>query len=188
MALVTTADLSTFMNTNFSTDELARAGIIITGVQAIMETILNRKVETGSVVDEEHLISDPDTEKIFVKNTPVSDVTSLSVDDVEQNANDYTVYSWGVAYALVISSPVPPFPLPVVKISYNYIVPDSSTETCRYLMYKACAREMNLGAQSLWGATEVETDGGYRVTLEQNPFTESEIKTLSRYRRRIAFK
>lgn len=93
MPLVTVDDINTFLGGGLTGDQLAQLEIILDMAIGEIEAYLGRSIEQDEFVEE----VDVDSEgRIFLTNTPVTEVESVSLLGCEIPANEWTHRVWGV--------------------------------------------------------------------------------------------
>lgn len=91
--LATTDDIETFLNVTFSNDQLDQAELLLDLAIGEIEGYLGRPVGPTEFTEEALLDSDG---RIFLNNTPVIDVSSVTLEGTELDADWYEVTKWGI--------------------------------------------------------------------------------------------
>lgn len=184
MAIITYTDLQRFMNREFDTGQRTAATTIISSLERELESYINRPISPVQITDEIHMMS-VNQRQIFLRKAPVIEVTSfyigLADHEVEQDIADFYVHPWGIDNIRIAGDGYR------ALVTYTAGMNSSDVENLSYIMLSASSREMNkvlLDAQGLM-RMNVENSQYFMSGMGENGFTEKELKTASKYKRRV---
>lgn len=207
MALVTVANLKDYMDISFSNIQEDAANIILPGLQSELETYLRRPIETG-VITQTHVVSETHTPLrstayfydesldttqtitdvavsptyiMYAKESPVVSVTSLTrqgPDDVSATTltegDDFIVHPYGFHVMAAQTQDT-------LTAVYTAGVDGTTVPYFKLLILRAASREVQNLHDDVVGLKDLETRD---VATDVTGFTEAELKSVQRYRRR----
>lgn len=172
------------MNREFDTGQRTAATTIISSLERELSLYLNRPISAVQVTDESHRLV-VNQRQIFLRKAPVISVTSFYVgldgDEVEQDIEDFYVHPWGIDNIRIVGEGYR------ALVTYTAGMNAEDAENLSFMMLSAASREMNrvlLDAQGLM-RLDVENSQYYMANLGEVGFTEKELKTASKYKRRV---
>lgn len=210
MALVTAADLKTYMDISLTNRQLDAADMVLEGLQSELETYLRRPLEVTTFT-EVHIIPSSDSgipaSSFFTNDNPSGD--SFYDSQVESSTllePNQTVYLKNTPVVTVTSVTHKPFRGTVrtlvvdqdyivrgygvevfvayandtVTVTYTGGVNGSSIAAFKLIILRAASREMQNMHDDVVGLKDLETRN---VAPLQTGFLESELLTLKRYRK-----
>lgn len=196
-AIIDAQDLARYMKRTIQadSDEANAANEIIDGLEADLEAYVKRPISLVTVTNEEiPEVHHPG--KVFLRQTPVRDVTAVNYDGTVLTG--YSVETWGLSnVALVFLPPASSLSgsVPRPTVSYTAGLPgDDPTTTfgkkARAVLLRAAARDFNqVIRQDLAGVsranvegTSLEFHGGVRAGA--GGMTDAELAGFQRWKRR----
>lgn len=184
--LVSDTELESYMGACWSDDDRAAAIEILTDVQGALEDFLNRPVTIRSFSDEVHVRGafrfGTRERNVYLPHTPVHSITSVKADGVVQDLSREQLKPWGI-YRYFGPTGVNR----TVVVEYTAGLDGESEEFAgmRGKIKRAAAREMQRRADRAQGAKRLSDEGFSVEYLEpEDVFTKSELRSLTRYKRR----
>jgi hypothetical protein len=186
MSILTPYDLGIYMGKTFTHAQEDAAQSILASLEAELEYHLNRPLGFRVFTEEEHKLV-PNQRQIFLRNAPVRSVTSFFVGlagrEVEQNIIDFDVYPWGIDNIRIAGTGNQ------ALVTYTAGMGDISTVALERVLYSAATREMGKYLIDAQGLSKLKVEGT-EYTFPDNGeggFTDSEINSVKRFRRRVIF-
>jgi hypothetical protein len=188
MAILNYADLARYMNKTFSAGEQSAAATILTALEAELSYILNRPLAPVRITDEKHLL-EPGQRQLFLRKAPVRSVVSFyiglidsaSATYTEQNIYDFDVYPWGIDNILIGGTGYE------AKVTYNAGITDIDSAALERVILSAATREMSKVLVDAQGLERLKVEGS-EYFFEPGiggGFSEAELKSISRFKRRV---
>ena len=207
MALVTRADLKTYMDITLSLRQQDAADMVIAGLQSELETYLGRKVETANftedyVLDSNHL-GMPETS--FFYDNKLDSNTSGILSYTDPPATLYLRESPVNSIASIVLTPVTPGSTAVtlvagteyvarrygvdvyrggandkLTVTYNAGMAGATIPTLKLMILRAATREMQNMHDDVVGIKDLEPRN---VAPMETGFSERELLAIKRYRR-----
>lgn len=207
MALATLADLKTYMDISLTNVQEDATTLVLAGLQSELETYLRRPIETGVLTEthvvpsdiapfrdtayfyddslnttltSEHMLASP-VYMMYVDNSPIVTVTSLT----RQGPTDASPTTLTEGTDFIVRSFALDVPAAAADdklvITYTAGIDGTTIPYFKLLILRAASREIqNLHDDSV-GLKDLETRN---VAVAQIGFTEAELASVSRYRRR----
>ena len=196
MALISVEDVTVYMARTFDEGAASAtaASAIIDGLEGDLVAYLKRPLVEETVTDEE--VDVDSTGRVRLAKTPVVSVSAFTVDGTAVDADYYALESWGLVLTWpFVASPLIS-PAPVHLVSYVGGLPGNDPESdfarkARGVLLRAASRDIaqvvfeqapGVSRLSVEG-TSIEFHGGVRAGA--GGLTETELKSLDRWRRRI---
>lgn len=166
------------------------ASAIIDGLVGDLEAYLGRPATIGTF-SEAPVLPSRWTGRIRLRRTPVRTVTSFTVDGTAVDSDYYALKSWGLADVALLGVPSTLVSQPVLAITYTAGL-DGENESDPFgaavkgkLLRKAAAIYQKVIGDGAAGADSVSSEGeSVRYVAGDDTWTEAELKTLSRFKRR----
>jgi hypothetical protein len=184
MAILNYTDLERFMNRTFSEGEAQAAATIINALESQLGAMLNRPIQPIRVTEERHVLQ-PGQRQIFLRKAPVRSIIAFTIgmenQMVAQNLPDYDVYPWGIDNLYVSGMGY------IALITYNAGMLDADSAALERVILFAAAREMSRVLIDAQGLERLKVEGT-EYFFEQagaGGFTDAEMKSLQRYKRRV---
>ena len=184
MAILNYTDLQRFMNRTFSEGEALAAATLINALESELSGMLNRPIQPVRVTEERHVLQ-PGQRQIFLRKAPVRDIVGFTIgmEDqmVAQNIPDYDVYQWGIDNLYISGMGY------IALITYDAGMLDADSAALERVVLFASAREMSKILIDAQGLERLKVEGT-EYFFEQagaGGFSDAEIKSLQRYKRRV---
>lgn len=188
MAILNYADLARYMNKTFSAGEQSAAATILTSLESELSYLLNRPLSAVRVTDEKHML-EPGQRQLFLRKAPVRSVIAFSVGLIDsasatyvaQNVYDFDVYPWGIDNIRIAGTGYE------AKVTYNAGMTDIDSAALERVLLSAAAREMSKVLVDAQGLERLKVEGS-EYFFEPGiggGFSEAEIKSISRFKRRV---
>ena len=187
MAILNYADLARFMNRTFTAGEQAAASSILTALESELSYRLNRPLGAIRITDEKHML-EPGQRQLFLRKAPVRSIVSFSIGLIDsasatyttQNIYDFDVYPWGIDNVLVAGTGYQ------ALVTYNAGMTDIDTAALERVLLSASSREMSKVLIDSQGLERLKVEGTeYFFEKDGGGFTESEINSIARFKRRV---
>jgi hypothetical protein len=207
MALVTRADLKTYMDIDLTLRQEDACDMILSGLQSELETYLGRKIEAASVT-EVHVLdsthvgvpmgsffyntdgydtgSQPLTythppSTIYLRESPVNSITSVKLTPVSPGSTQVTLTEgteWvGRRFGVDVYRG---YANDSIEIIYNAGLAGASIPTFKLMILRAATREMQNMHDDVVGLKDLETRN---VAPLETGFTDRELLAVKRHRR-----
>lgn len=185
--LISVDQLSTHHNRDYSDAQTQSAAEqVIDGLEGVLTEYLNRPLVAEEFSEqaspmESHWPSS--AHEVVLRNTPVQSVIEVTMDGDVVPEGDYTVNPWGLTLRFIHLWSA------TINVTYTAGLVDQNLSGSRpqyaiqHVLLAAGAREMGRHLEMTHGATSMNVDG-YSIGLITEFFTESELNTLRRWRRR----
>jgi hypothetical protein len=200
MAILDAVDIERLANRTFSEDETSVVEKLIEYLQGELEAFLDRSIEVREFINERHVV-DLQTPFIFLRNTPIVSITSVLYDGYALSPDFFTITRSGLDLSgYRINWPGSsydswPYPGSVYEVSYIGGLDGANDPTLKSVLSRAVLRSLalaNEGDEALTGITRMQVEDFMWMRSDRaaegigvaGSFLESDVKVLSRYRRR----
>jgi hypothetical protein len=184
MAILNYSDLARFMNRTFSDGEAQAAATIINALESEISGMLNRPIQPIRIIEERHVLQ-PGQRQIFLRKAPVRSIVAFTIgmenQMVAQNIPDYDIYPWGIDNLYVSGMGY------IAKITYDAGMLDTDSASLERVILFAAAREMSKVLIDAQGLDRLKVEGTeyFFEHAGAGGFTDAEMKSLQRYKRRV---
>lgn len=186
MAIITPNDLETYMGKTWTDAQEDAAQLILSSLEAELSYYLNRPLGAVSYSDEVHRL-ERHQRQIFLRHAPVRTVTELFIglrdEEVEQDIEDFDIYAWGIDNVRIAGQGYR------ALVTYTAGMTSADTVALERVLYSASTREMGKLLIDAQGLERIRVEGTeYRfVDSGEGGFTQAELNSVKRFRRRVLF-